>query len=115
MMFGSMFDVFAWGVVVSLFAMGLAFLAEGRGAQAVRVLLGVKARTEHIDLYATLDRDECDWQILGALSEIDTTDADAAGLRPVEATRSLRPVEATRRLRPVEATRHLRPVEATRR
>jgi hypothetical protein len=87
MMFGSMFDVFAWGMVVSLFAMGLAFLAEGRGAQAIRVLLGIKAHTEHIDLYATLEREEGDWQILGALSEIERADADRAGLRPVEAGR----------------------------
>lgn len=97
MMFGSMFDVFAWGIVVSLFAMGMAFLAEGRGSQAIRVLLGVKAHTQHIDLYATLRRDEGDWQIVGTLSEIERADADRAGLRPVEATRRLRPLEASRR------------------
>ncbi len=82
-MFGAMFDVFAWGIFLSLVSMGLAFLAEGRGAQAVRVLLGVKARKEHIDFYATLRREEGDWQLIGGLSEIDRANADRAGLQPV--------------------------------
>jgi len=83
MMFGAMFDVFAWGIFLSLVSMGLAFLAEGRGAQTIRVLLGVKERKEHIDLYATLEREEGDWQLIGGLSEIDRATADRAGLLPV--------------------------------
>ncbi|NYI41888.1 hypothetical protein [Demequina lutea] len=83
MVFGAMFDIFAWGIVLSLFSMGLAFLAEGRGAQAIRALRRAKSHKEHIDLYATLRRDEGDWQLVGRLSEIDRAKADRAGLRPV--------------------------------
>ncbi len=82
-MFGYMFDVIVWGMVVSLFSIGLAFISEGRGAHAIRVLLGYKSRKEGIDVYATISRDEGDWQLLGRLADIDSAPAGRAGLEPV--------------------------------
>ena len=81
--FGYMFDVFAWGIVLSLFSMALAFFAEGRGSHAMRVLLGMKPREDGLDVFATLSRDEGDWQVLGGLSDIDRASTDRAGLEPV--------------------------------
>lgn len=82
-MFGYMFDVFAWGIVISFLAIVLAFLAEGRGAYAIRLFLGTKSRKEGLDVYSTLSRDEGDWQLLGRLSDIDRVPAERAGLETV--------------------------------
>jgi hypothetical protein len=87
MMLGHMFDVFAWGIVLSLVAMGLAFMAEGRGAHVIEAVRRAKSREEHIDFYATLHREEGDWQLLGSLSEIDRANADRAGLQSVSGRR----------------------------
>ena len=86
-MFHYMFDVLAWGIVLSLFAMGLAFFAEGRGAHVIRALRRAKAHEEPLDFYATLHREEGDWQLLTGLSEIDRAKADRAGLLPVDGHR----------------------------
>lgn len=83
MVFGYMFDVLAWGIVLSLFAIALALFAEGRGSHAIRVLLGLKPREEALDVFATLERDEGDWQLVGGLSEIDRESADRSGLQTV--------------------------------
>lgn len=79
--------VFAWGVAVSLLVIGLAFLSDGRGAYALNVLKRAKARKEGIDYFATLARDEGDWQLVGKLSEIDRAEADRAGLLLLTDTR----------------------------
>jgi hypothetical protein len=69
--FGHMFNVLAWGVVVSLFAIILATLADGRGTHAVKILMGLKNRERGIDWYETLDRGEDDWRLLAKLAEVD--------------------------------------------
>ena len=82
-MFGYMFDVLAWGIVLSLFSIVLAFFAEGRGSYAMRVVLGMKPSKDGLDVFATLSRDEGDWRLLGGLSEVDRASADRAGLEPI--------------------------------
>ena len=82
-MFGYMFDVLAWGIVLSLFSIALAFFAEGRGSYAMRVVLGMKPSKDGLDVFATLSRDEGDWQLLGGLSEVDRASADRAGLETI--------------------------------
>ncbi len=86
-MFGYMIGVFGWGIVVSLFVMALAFFEEGRGSHAIRVLLGTESREEGLDVFATLERDEGDWQLVGKLSEIDKESAHRSGLEPVGGSR----------------------------
>ena len=83
MVFGYMFDVLAWGIVLSLVSIGLAFFAEGRGSHVIRLLLGTKSREDALDVFATLERDEGDWQLVGKLSEIDRESADRTGLASV--------------------------------
>lgn len=70
-MFGQMFEVLAWGVVVSLVAIVFAFLAEGRGTRVMKVLLGVKRHEGGIDVYETMPRDDSEWQLLALLAEAD--------------------------------------------
>ncbi len=82
-MFHYMFDVLAWGIVLSLVAMGLAFMAEGRAVHVIDALRRLKSRDKHIDFYATLHREETDWQLLGQLSEVDRVKADRAGRETV--------------------------------
>ncbi|NTV40219.1 MAG: hypothetical protein HGA51_09765 [Demequinaceae bacterium] len=85
--FGYMFDVLAWGIVLSLFAIALAFFAEGRGSHAIRVLLGTKPRKDGLDVFATLQRDEGDWQVVGRLADTDREPSERAGLERVGGTR----------------------------
>ena len=67
-----MFDVLAWGVFLSLLAMVLAFLAEGRGVYVMRLILGMTKQEGGIDLYETLPHEqESDWQLLAKLDEAD--------------------------------------------
>jgi len=80
--FGYMSDVLAWGIVVSLFSIALAFFAEGRGSHAIRVLLGTKSRKDSLDVFSTLARDEGDWQLVGRLSDMDRAPAERAALEP---------------------------------
>ena len=86
-MFGYMFDVFAWGIVVSLFAIALAFFEEGRGSHAIRVLLGTESRKDGLDVFATLARDEGDWRLVGKLSDMDRESADGSVLQSVGGSR----------------------------
>lgn len=79
-MFGYMFDVIAWGIVVSFFAIGLAFLAEGRGSHAARLLLGKRPGKEDLDVFSSLARDEGDWRVVGTLSDIEQVPTERSAL-----------------------------------
>ncbi len=81
-MFGYMFDVIVWGIVISLFSIALAFLAEGRGAHALRLVLGNKPLKQDIDVFSTIARDEGDWQLLGKLGDIDRLPGERSSLEP---------------------------------
>jgi len=93
-MFGHMFEVLAWGVLVSLVAMVFAFLAEGRGPYVINALLGLKRHEGSLDIYETIARDEGDWKLLEALEEADQV-AEAHAVH--EAARAAAPVQTQSR------------------
>ena len=51
--------------------------------EASLVLPLAAAREDGIDVFATLSRDEGDWQVLGGLSDIDRASTGRAGLEPI--------------------------------
>lgn len=106
-MFGHMFNVLAWGVVVSLFAIILATLADGRAAHAVKIFMGLKNRDRGIDWYETLDRGEDDWRLLAALEDEDMALTDGAA-DAVRREPTVRHDNVVRKVRPIRTDGALR-------
>jgi len=87
-LFDHMFDVLAWGVAVSVFVILLAFLAEGRGAYAMSILLGVTRHEGGLHLYQTMAHDDSDWQVLSQLAESDRRAGGLAAREPAGTART---------------------------